>query len=135
MPNWRCAAWSACLRPGRSWSWPRGLPRRGFRPDLRRGRWARVAPTVIRLAGRWSRPDRQSRERLPAGLGDARQFAPVRKRAEADPAEPELAIDGPRAPAARAPGVRADLKFRRALRLGDQSFLRHYSVLLERESE
>ena len=30
MPSWRCADGSACLRPGRSSSWPDGPPRRGF---------------------------------------------------------------------------------------------------------
>src|SRR5258707_9701450 len=62
---------------------------------------------------------------LPAGLGDAGQFAAVRHRAEADPAQAEPAVDRARPPAAGAPRVRAHLELRRPLLLGDQRFLCH----------
>src|SRR6266536_2941438 len=44
---------------------------------------------------------------LPAGLGDAGQFAAVRHGPEADPAQAEPAVDGPGPPAAGAPRVGA----------------------------
>src|SRR5579864_6197841 len=56
---------------------------------------------------------------LPAGFGDAGQLAAVRHGPEADPAQAEPAVDGPRAPAARAPRVAADLELRRPLLLDD----------------
>src|SRR6266536_6050964 len=62
---------------------------------------------------------------LPAGLGDAGQFAAVRHRAEADPAQAEPAVDGTRPAAAGAAGVTADLELGRPVRLGDQRLLRH----------
>src|SRR5262249_478360 len=73
--------------------------------------------------------------RLPTGLGDAGQLAAVGHGPETDPAHPEPSVHGPRAPAPRAPGVPAHLELRLAVRLGDQRLLRHWSVLLERESE
>src|SRR6202035_990056 len=73
--------------------------------------------------------------RLPAGLGDARQLAAVRHRAEADPAQAEPAVHRARPGAARAPRVPAHLEFGRAVRFDDQRLLRHSSALLERESE
>src|SRR5205823_3320031 len=73
--------------------------------------------------------------RLPTGLGDAGQFAAVGHGPETDPAQPEPAVHRPRAPAPRAPAVAADLELRLAVRLDDEPLLRHWSVLLERESE
>src|SRR5450432_451570 len=96
-----------------------------------------LAPTADRVIRALVAPRSVGRRRwrLPAGLGDTGQLATVRQHAEADTAQAEPAVDGPGPPAARAPGVRTDLILRRALRLGDQSFLRHYSAFLERESE
>src|SRR6185437_7073521 len=99
MPSWHCAAGSACLRPGRSSSWPDGPPRRGFPGDLRRVNWS------------W----------LPAGLRDAGQLTPVRHGAEADPAQAEPAVDGAGTPAPGAPGVGAHLELGLALGLGDET--------------
>src|SRR5271169_949894 len=65
---------------------------------------------------------------LPAGLGDAGQLTAVRHGPEADPAQAEPAVDGPRAPAARAPRVAADLELRRPLLLDDQRLLCHVSL-------
>src|SRR5579872_4137934 len=65
---------------------------------------------------------------LPAGLGDAGQLAAVRHGPEADPAQAEPAVDGPRAPAARAPRVAADLELRRPLLLDDKGLLCHVSL-------
>ena len=62
---------------------------------------------------------------LPAGLGDAGQFAAVRHGAEADPAQAEPLVDGPRPPAAGAPRVAAHLELRRPLLLDDQRLLCH----------
>src|SRR5208282_6540108 len=62
---------------------------------------------------------------LPAGFGDAGQFAAVRHGPEADPAQAEPAVDGPRAPAARAPRIAANLELRGPLLLNDQRLLRH----------
>src|SRR6516164_1838603 len=73
-----------------------GLPHRGFPEDLR-------CPFCILFD-----------LVLPAGLGDAGQLAAVRHGAEADPAQAEPAVDGPRPSAAGAPGVAADLELRRA---------------------
>src|SRR5215469_11123015 len=47
---------------------------------------------------------------LPAGLGDAGQLAAVRHRPEADPTQAEPLVDGARAAAPGAPGVRAHLE-------------------------
>src|SRR6266700_1900504 len=138
MPSWHCADASACLRPGRSLSWPSGPPRRGFPADLRRGRWALVAPRLIcrcRLRAARSRAGMVGRIRLPAGLGDARELTAVRHRPEADPAQAESAVDRAGPPAPGAPGIRPYLVLRRALGLGDQALLRHYSALLERETK
>src|ERR1700685_222310 len=65
---------------------------------------------------------------LPAGLGDAGQLAAVRHGPEADPAQAEPAVDGPRAPAAHAPRVAADLALRRPLLLDDKGLLCHVSL-------
>src|SRR5262249_9582463 len=73
--------------------------------------------------------------RLPTGLGDAGQLTAVGHGPETDPAQPEPAVHRPRAPAPRAPGVAAHLELRLAVRLDDECLLRHWSVLLERESE
>src|SRR5499427_7658873 len=73
--------------------------------------------------------------RLPTGLGDAGQLAAVGHGPETDPAQPEPLVHRPRAPAPRAPGVAAHLELRLAVRLDDERLLRHWSVLLERESE
>src|SRR5690606_19530488 len=62
---------------------------------------------------------------LPARLGDAGQFAAVRRLPEAHPAQPELAEDGSRPAAARASAVGPDLELRLTRRLGDQRLLRH----------
>src|SRR5271163_3590985 len=72
---------------------------------------------------------------LPAGLGDAGQLAAVRHGPEADPAQAEPAVDGPRPPAAGAPRVTADLELRRPLLLDDQRLLRHLSPLPEGKAE
>src|SRR5262252_9467448 len=73
--------------------------------------------------------------RLPTGLGDAGQLAAVGHGPETDPAQPEPLVHRPRAPAPRAPGVATHLELRLAVRLDDEPLLRHWSVLLERESE
>src|ERR1700729_3270436 len=127
MPSWRCADGSACLRPGRSWSWPDGPPRRGFPWDLRRGRWALVAPRSGSVNAFGSS--------LPTGLGDAGKLPAVRHHAEADAAQAEPAVHGAWPPAARAPGVAPHGELRGALRLGDQALLRHSSALPKRKSE
>src|SRR3954467_461312 len=57
--------------------------------------------------------------RSPTALGDARQLATVRHLAEADAAEPELAVDRVRSPASLAPGIAAHLELRLARRLVD----------------
>src|SRR4029077_15608288 len=59
---------------------------------------------------------------LPAGLGDAGQFAAVRHCAEADPAQAEPAVDGPRPPAAGTPRVGPDLELRSPLLLDTSAF-------------
>src|SRR5207344_2838763 len=75
----------------------------------------------------FSRDLRCARSRLlPAGLGDAGQFAAVRHCAEADPAQAEPAVNGPRPPAAGTPRVGPDLELRSPLLLDDQRLLRHY---------
>src|ERR1700722_15052236 len=61
----------------------------------------------------------------PAGLGHAGDLALVHHEAQADPAEPELLVDGARPPAALAARVAADLELRRALLLVDQCLLGH----------
>src|SRR5215469_4229201 len=75
------------------------------------------------------------RSLLPAGLGDAGQFAPVRHRAQADAAQAELPVHGSRPAAAGAPRVGADGELRLTVSLGDQRLLRHPSALLEREAK
>src|ERR1700751_5443019 len=62
---------------------------------------------------------------LPAALLHAGQFARVRHLAQADPAQPELAVDRARAAALVAAGVGAHRELRFALALVDQCFLRH----------
>src|SRR5580704_6089377 len=63
--------------------------------------------------------------RLPAGLRHAGDLAGVHHDAQADPAQPELAVDclGPRTPLA--PGVAPDLELGCALLLLNQSLFRH----------
>src|SRR5215468_9772104 len=105
--------------------WP-SSPRFPLR-DLRRGRWAPVAPSSVGGA-------RGARAQvlvwcpfwLPAGFGDARQFAAVGQVPEADPAQPEPPVHRARPPAARAPGVGAHRELGLPLRLGDQRLLRHW---------
>src|SRR5688572_21074531 len=65
----------------------------------------------------------------PTRLRDAGDLARVRHVAEADAAEPELAIDGLRSPALPAAGVAAHLELGLLLLLLDQSLLRHYFFL------
>src|SRR6516162_9445630 len=62
----------------------------------------------------------------PAGLGDARQLAGVRQLAQADAAQPELAVHGTRTAAPAAPRVGPHLELRRALLLLDERLLGHY---------
>src|ERR1044071_2131851 len=62
---------------------------------------------------------------LPAGLLDAGQFACVRHLAQADTAEPELAVNRMRATALVAPGVAAHLELGLLVGLVDQSLLCH----------
>src|SRR6201995_4799956 len=112
MRSSRYADESACLRSGRSSSWPGGPPRRGF---------LRTCGVVSGRAARARGVGLGSRARLlPAGLGDARQFAAVRHGAEADTAEAELAVHGPRPPAARAARVAAHSELRLPVGLDDQ---------------
>src|ERR1019366_1285930 len=63
----------------------------------------------------------------PAGLGHARDLPVVDHHAQADPAEPELLVNRPGAPAPLAPRVPAHLELRRALLLVDQGLLRHWT--------
>src|SRR6185369_14222258 len=63
--------------------------------------------------------------RLPAGLLDAGQFAGMRHLAQADAAQPELAVDRVRATAPIATRVAAHLELGLALGLVDQSLLCH----------
>src|SRR5580658_3046186 len=72
---------------------------------------------------------------LPARLGDAGQFAAVRHRAEADPAQAEPAVDRTRPPAAGTPRVPLHLELGGPLLLDDQRLLRHLSPLPEGEAE
>src|SRR5262249_44444180 len=72
---------------------------------------------------------------LPAGLGDAGQFAAVGHGAQADPAQPELAVHRAWPPAARAPGIGLHAELRLPVCLGDQRLRGHGLALLERESE
>src|SRR6516165_4889230 len=74
----------------------------------------------------------------PRALCHARDLPGVRHLPQADPTEPEVAIHRTGATAPAAPGVRAHLEFRFALRLENQSFLRHQlplAVTAEREAE
>src|SRR5271169_5081471 len=61
----------------------------------------------------------------PARLGHTGDLARVHHDAQADPAQPELAQDGPWTAAPAAPGVAPDLELRGALLLLDQCLLRH----------
>src|SRR3712207_5088313 len=63
---------------------------------------------------------------LPARLGHARHLAGVDHLAEADAAEPELAVHGAGPAAAAAPGVGPHLELGRPLGLLDQRLLGHY---------
>src|SRR5690349_14548928 len=65
--------------------------------------------------------------RLPARLGHAGDEALVRQLAQAHAAEPELAVDRARAPAAPAARVGPRLVLRRAVRGNDLGCLRHFS--------
>src|SRR5918992_621558 len=60
---------------------------------------------------------------LPARLRHARDLAVVRELAQADPAEPELPVDGAGTSAPPAARVLADLEPRPALLLVDEGFL------------
>src|SRR5439155_1304771 len=62
---------------------------------------------------------------LPAALGHAGQFARVCHLAQADPAQPELAVNRVRAAALVAAGVGAHRELRLALALIDQCLFRH----------
>src|SRR4051812_44782699 len=62
----------------------------------------------------------------PTRLRHAGNLAGVHHLAEADPAQAELAVDGARAAAALATGVRPHLELRLALLLLDESLLGHY---------
>src|SRR5688572_12955194 len=70
-----------------------------------------------------------SSDPLPTGLRDAGNLAGVDHGAEADAAEPELAVHRLRPAAATAAGVGPHLELRLALRLLDQCLLRHYFFL------
>src|SRR6516162_6856172 len=61
----------------------------------------------------------------PAGLRHAGDLAGVHHRPQADPAEPELAVDGLGPAAPLAARVRADLELRRPLLLVSERLLRH----------
>src|SRR5919199_616139 len=70
---------------------------------------------------------------LPAALGHARDVAVVRELAQADAAQAELAVDGPRAPATAAAGVLAGLVLGGAClahALGDLGHVRQASSLV-----
>src|SRR5215831_9194312 len=62
----------------------------------------------------------------PAGLRDAGDLAGVGELAQADAAEPELAVDRARPAAAAAPRVGPHLELGRALLLLDERLLGHY---------
>src|SRR4051812_22143527 len=65
--------------------------------------------------------------RLPTALGHAGDVALVSELAQADPAEPELAVDRARAPAAAAARMGPGLVLRRAIRANDLGCLSHGS--------
>src|SRR6185312_7764297 len=65
------------------------------------------------------------RRHLPAGLLNAWELAGVRHLAQADAAQPELAVDRVRAAALVAAGVAAHLELRLLVGLVDQSLLCH----------
>src|SRR5579883_147489 len=65
---------------------------------------------------------------LPTRLRHPWHLAGVHHRAQADPAEAELAVDGLGAAAPPAPGVRTDLELGRALLLLDQRLLGHGAI-------
>src|SRR5262245_31403802 len=65
---------------------------------------------------------------LPRALGHPRDHALVRELAQADPAQPELAVDGAWAPAAVAAVVRAHREPLGPPRLDDHGLLRHRSL-------
>src|ERR1019366_4709540 len=71
----------------------------------------------------------------PAGLGHARHLAGMHELAQADAAEPELAVDRSRAPAPPAPRVAAHLELGLGLLLLYQCLLGHGSALLPFTSE
>src|SRR4051794_35540708 len=77
----------------------------------------------------------QPRRTSPAGLGDAGELALVRDVAQADPAQPELAVDRAGTPAPLAAGVGLDRELRLAGLLDPECCLRHlffFSSLLRR---
>src|SRR5690348_3832966 len=80
--------------------------------------------------GRTGQVSRSGSCGLPAGLAHAGQLPGVGHLPEADPAEAELAVDGVRATAPLAAGVRADGELGLAVRLVDQSLLGHRCLLL-----
>src|SRR3954466_4809707 len=65
--------------------------------------------------------------RLPTALGHAGDVALVGELAQADPAQPELAVDRARAPAAAAARMGPRLVLRRAVRANDLGCLSHGS--------
>src|SRR4051812_38247109 len=68
--------------------------------------------------------------RSPARLRHAGDEAVVRQLAQADPAQPELAVDGAWAPAATAARVGPRGVLRRAVRTGDLALLGHETRFL-----
>src|SRR3954470_16647758 len=72
---------------------------------------------------------------LPARLGHAGQLAGMGHLPQAEPAQPELLVDGLRTPAALAAGVGAHGKLRLCRRLDPECSLGHGLALLEREAE
>src|SRR5690606_35995010 len=71
----------------------------------------------------------------PARLGHAGQLAGVGQLAQADPAQPELAVHRVRAAAPPAAGVGPHLELGLALLLVDERLLRHGSLTLALERE
>src|SRR5436190_20882250 len=68
----------------------------------------------------------EARSPSPAGLGHARHLAAVHHLAKADPAQPELAVDGARSSAPPAAGIGPHPKLGLALLLLDQCLLGQY---------
>src|SRR5690606_10463610 len=95
-------------------SFPAGVPVQGLQRRV-----AAPAPPV------WSPRSWSPAPRSPGGLGHAREFTPMGKFANADPAQPELAVDRAWPSAPLASGVRPHRELRLALRLDDQRLLGH----------